>query len=319
MKSIKMLFGLLSKNEKRKLILVFSGVLALGILALAGVGSIMPFLMVASKPELVQTNEYLKWAYDSIGFESVESFLFALGIGAVLFTLVSNAMKALVTYMNKRYTTMRLHSLSLRLFRCYLYRPYTFFMNKNTSELMKNILGEVATLINGALMPFLELITSIVITILIIAMLVVIDPLLALVSFLIIGSVYGAIYFGVKRQLNTLGKRRIEANRLRYKKVSEALSGIKDVKVLGREDYFLRDYSPPSIENARVQVTSAMIGSLPRYMLEVITIGGMLLIVLYLMRTMGNFQDAIPVIGLYAYATYKMMPSLQKTCGRTAG
>ena len=131
-----MLFELLSKNEKRKLILVFIGVLALGILELAGIGSLMPFLTVASNPEMVQTNAYLSWAYVTFGFESTNSFLFALGIGAVLFILVSNAMKALVFYMNKRYTAMRHHHLSLRLFKHYLYRPYAYFLNKNTSELM---------------------------------------------------------------------------------------------------------------------------------------------------------------------------------------
>ena len=312
MKYFKQLLSLLAKDEKRKLILVFIGVLIMGFLELAGIGSIMPFLTVASNPEMVTTNKYLSWAYELMGFQSVDSFLFALGIGAALFILVSNAMKALVMYMNKRYTTMRQHYLSLRLFRQYIYRPYTFFLNRNSSELMKNILGEVNTLIRGALMPLLDLFTSIVVTLLIIAMMVVVDPVLALISFLAIGGIYGGIYLVVKRYLNTLGRRKIESNRLRYKKVSEALGGIKDVKVLGRENFFLKEYSPPSIENAKVQVTSALIGSIPRYILEVVAFGGILLIVLYMMRTMGNFQEAVPVIGLYAFAAYRMMPAVQK-------
>ena len=312
MKYLKQLLSLLSKDEKLKLILVFIGVLIMGFLELAGIGSIMPFLTVASNPEMVTTNKYLSWAYELMGFQSVDSFLFALGIGAALFILVSNAMKALVMYMNKRYTTMRQHYLSLRLFRQYIYRPYTFFLNRNSSELMKNILGEVNTLIRGALMPLLDLFTSIVVTLLIIAMMVVVDPVLALISFLAIGGIYGGIYMVVKRYLNTLGKRKIESNRMRYKKVSEALGGIKDVKVLGRENFFLKEYSPPSIENAKVQVTSALIGSIPRYILEVVAFGGILLIVLYMMRTMGNFQEAVPVIGLYAFAAYRMMPAVQK-------
>ena len=312
MNYIKMLFELLSKNEKRKLILVFIGVLALGILELAGIGSLMPFLTVASNPEMVQTNAYLSWAYVTFGFESTNSFLFALGIGAVLFILVSNAMKALVFYMNKRYTAMRHHHLSLRLFKHYLYRPYAYFLNKNTSELMKNILGEVQTVINGALMPLLSLVTSVVITVLIITMMIIIEPVLALITFLVIGSIYGLIYIVVKSHLNILGKRRLEANRLRFKKVAEALGGIKDVKILGREEYFIKDFKPPSIENAKVQVISALIGSIPRYVLEVIAFGGILLVILYLMYTMGNFQEAVPVIGLYAFAAYRMLPSVQK-------
>lgn len=312
MKYFKQLLSLLSRDEQLKLILVFFGVFIMGLLELAGIGSIMPFLTVASNPEMVQTNEYLRWAYEYFGFASVDSFLFALGIGAALFILVSNAMKALVMYMNKRYTTMRQHYLSMRLFRQYIYRPYTFFLNRNTSELMKNILGEVNTLIRNVLMPMLDFFTSVIVTLLIIAMLIFTDPVLATITFLVIGTIYGGIFLAVKKYLNTLGERRIESNRLRFKKVAEALGGIKDVKVLGRENSFLKDYSPASIENAKVQVTSALIGSIPRYILEVVAFGGILMVVLYMMRTMGNFQDAVPMIGLYAFAAYRMMPSVQK-------
>ncbi len=312
MNYIKMLFELLSKNEKRKLILVLIGVMVLGVLELAGVGSIMPFLTVASKPEMVQTNSYLNWAYVNFGFESTESFLFALGIGAVLFILVSNAMKALVFYMNKRYTTMRNHHLSLRLFRRYLYRPYTYFLNKNTSELLKNILGEVNTLINSALMPLLELLTNFVITVLIITMLIIVEPRLSIITFLVIGSFYGIVYIVVKGHLNTLGKRKIEANGLRYKKVSEALGGIKDVKILGREEYFLKDFKAPSIETAKIMVTTALIGTIPKFVLEVIVFGGILSAILYMMQKTESFQEAVPVIGLFSFAAYRVMPSVQK-------
>ncbi|HUU26573.1 MAG TPA: ABC transporter transmembrane domain-containing protein, partial [archaeon] len=312
MNYLRQLLGLLSKKEKRKLLLVFFGVLVLGILELAGIGSIMPFLSVASKPEMIQTNVYLRRAYEIFGFQSPQSFLFALGVGALLFIIISNAMKVLVTYMNNRFTAMRLHHLSLRLFRRYLYRPYTFFLNKNSSELMKNILGEVGVFVDRVLMPLLDLATSIVITVLIIIMLVVIDPVLALLAFMVIGTIYGIVYLTVRRHLDTLGRRQIESNRLRYKKVSEAFGGIKDVKVLGREDYFLKDFVPPSIENAKIQVTSSLIGTIPRNVLEVVAFGGILLVVLYMMHTMGNFRDAVPVVGLYAFAAYRLVPRLQK-------
>ena len=312
MNSMRRLLGLLSRKEKRKLLLVLFGVLVLGILELAGIGSILPFLSVASKPEIIQTNIYLNRAYEILGFRSEESFLFALGIGVVLFILISNAMKVLVSYVNTRYTAMRMHHLSLRLFRRYLYRPYVFFLNKNSSELMKNILGEVGILVNRVLIPFLDLISSIVVTLLIIIMLVVIDPVLALLAFAVIGSIYGVVYMIVRRRLDTLGRRQIESNRLRYKKVSEAFGGIKDVKVLGREDYYLKDFVPPSIENAKIQITRDLIGTIPKHVLEVFAFGGMMLVVLYMMRAMGNLRDAVPVIGLYALAAYRMIPSLQK-------
>ena len=109
MSYMRKLLGLLSRKEKRKLLLVLFGVLVLGILELAGIGSILPFLSVASKPEMIQTNILLNRAYEILGFRSEESFLFALGIGVVLFILIRNAMKVLVIYMNTRYTAMRMN------------------------------------------------------------------------------------------------------------------------------------------------------------------------------------------------------------------
>ena len=155
-------------------------------------------------------------------------------------------------------------------------------------------------------------VTSIVVAALIIIMLVVVDPVLALLAFLAIGSIYGIVYASVRRRLNTLGRRQIESNRLRYKRVSEAFGGIKDVQVLGREEYFLKDFVPASIENAKIRVTRAMIGEIPRYVLEIIAFGGVLMVVLYMMRVMGNFRNAVPTIGLYAFAAYRMIPTLQK-------
>ena len=312
MKYLKQLLELLSKREKRNLVIVLFGVVALGILELAGIGSIMPFLSVASNPNLIHTNVYLKKVYDLLGFESLDSFLFGLGIGVILFILISNAMKVLVTYMNKRYTAMRLHQLSLRLFRRYLYRPYTFFLNRNTSELMKNILGEVGMLVDEAIMPLLEFITAVVVTLLVFVMLLIINPFLALITFLAIGIVYSGIFVLVRHRLDSLGRRRMESNRLRFKKISEAFGGIKDVKVLGREEYYLNDIRPHSIEFARIQVTRAMIETIPRHTLEVIAFGGILLVILYMIRTMGNFRDAVPIVGLYAFAAYRLIPNLRK-------
>lgn len=142
-------------------------------------------------------------------------------------------------------------------------------------------------------------------------MLIILDPMLAFLTMSVIGSVYGLIYITVKRRLNYLGERRLETDRLRYKHVSEAFGGIKDVKLMRRENFYLDSFSPAALENARVWIQTNLIGALPRYALEVLAFGGLLLIVLYLMKTMGNFHEAVPIIGVYGFATYRLMPALQ--------
>ncbi|MCS3783575.1 ATP-binding cassette subfamily C protein [Salinibacter ruber] len=272
----------------------------------------MPFLSVAADPASVHENVYLSWTYQALGFEETESFLIFLGLGSLTALLLSNAFIVLTTWALYRYAWGRNHSLSWRLLRSYLHHPYEYFLTRNSSELSKNILQEVKSVISGMLIPALRGMAKGIVALFIIGFLVFMDPLVALSVAAVLGCSYAAVYFLVRSRLDKYGEKRVEAETDRYQSVSEALGGIKEVKLRGKESTFLEQYIEPSELYARYQTRYQVIKKAPRYLLEGVAFGGIILIAVYLIAVRESIQQVIPMLGLYAFAGYRLMPALQQ-------
>lgn len=309
---IRKLFALLNRRERRNLSLLFVSVLLMAGLQVASVASIMPFLQVASDPSIIQENEYLHWAYTTFEFSDTRSFLIALGLIALVILVVSNAFIIFTRWAMERYAWGRNHSLSRRLLRSYLYRPYEYFLTRNSAELGKNILEEVKEVTASMLKPTLRGMAKGVVAIFIIGFLVYYDPIVALMVSIVLGVAYGGIYLVVRDQLDRRGERRVAANTKRYQFVRESFGGIKDVKIQGKEEAFLEQYDEPSEQYAKNQALYRVIKKAPRYIIEAVAFGGIILIAVYLIAVQDNIQQVVPVLGLYAFAGYRLLPALQE-------
>jgi ABC-type multidrug transport system fused ATPase/permease subunit len=309
---LRRLFSLLTRRERRNLYILFVAVLLMASLQVASVASIMPFLSVASDPSIIQENEYLRWAYTTFGFDDNRSFLIALGLGALIVLVVSNVFIILTRWAMERYSWGRNHSLSRRLLRSYLYRPYEYFLTRNSSELGKNILEEVKEVTDQMLKPTLRGVAKAVVALFIVGFLVYFDPTVALMVTVVLGAAYGGIYLLVRSQLDKRGEARVEANTKRYQFVGEAFGGIKEVKIQGKEEAFLDLYDDPSERYAWNQALYRVIKKSPRYIIEMVAFGGIILIAVYLIAIQENIQQVIPVLGLYAFAGYRLLPALQE-------
>ena len=113
-------------------------------------------------------------------------------------------------------------------------------------------------------------------------------------------------------QLKRLGLERTRANEERFNVVSEAFNAIKEVKVGGLEQTYTQRFAKPAEVYAKGQATAQIIAQLPRYALEAIAFGGMLLLILFQMVKTGAFASSLPIIALYAFAGYRLMPALQQ-------
>ena len=312
MEIIKTLYGLLTPRERRNLFLLFGAVLVMAGLEVVSVASIMPFLSVAADPASVYENVYLSWAYSEFGFTSSESFLVALGVGALAALVISNLFIVLTSWMLFRYVWGRNHSLSRRLLRSYLHRPYAYFLNRNSAELGKNILQEVKEVTGGMLEPLLKGGAKAIMALCIIGFLLAVNPVVAVAVAIVLGSAYVGLYFLVQRQLDWAGEERVESNTRRYQSVNEAFGGVKQVKIRGKEEAFVDQFDSPSRQYARAIVRSRIIRKAPRYILEALAFGGIILIAIYLIATENGMQEVIPILGLYAFAGYRLMPALQQ-------
>ena len=172
-------------------------ILIMSIFDMLGIVSIYPFLVVLSNPELIQTNSVLRniFEFSSIfGVNNNQEFLFYLGIVVFIVFVVSLTFKASTHYFLVRFVLMREYSIARRLVEVYLLQPYSWFLNKHSADLGKNILSEVNNVTDRVLAPFINLIAQAVIIILILSILLFINAKIALISFSIFGFSYFIIY-----------------------------------------------------------------------------------------------------------------------------
>jgi len=141
---------------------------------------------------------------------------------------------------------------------------------------------------------------------------VVLDPLLAAMVTVLLGGAYGAVFWVSLQYLRRIGKARVTANQGRYRAANEAMGGIKDLRLLGREAEMVRRYTKPSFRFARFQANTRVISSVPRYAIEAVAFGSVVAIVILLLAGGRTDTDILPALGLYAFAGYLLMPALQQ-------
>lgn len=302
----------LVSRERVKIVLLAVSVAIMAGLEVINVSAIMPFLSVAGNPNVIREEPVLSWLYESFAFEDDSHFLVALGVAAFLLMVTSNGWMALTTWMQARFVWSWNHTLSTRLMQRYLYQPYSYFLTRNTADLSKNILSEVQQISSQVMVPVIQGLGSALVAASLVFVLLLAEPVLAIVVTVLVGGIYGLVYQVTRRMLRQIGSERLAANEERFRVAAEALGGIKDVKLLGKEEAFLARFRHASARFSSRQSTSQVIGQLPRYAVEPLAFGSVILIVLYVIITQGDLAHILPTLGFYAFAGYRLMPAVQQ-------
>ncbi len=309
----RMIFQLLDRRERSRFLMLMMMVLAMSLLDVAGVASVLPFLAVLADPQSVHGSGPIAAVYAWLGFSSERSFLLLLGAVVFFIVVAGLAFKTLTLYALTRFSTMRNYTISSRLLHGYMSQPYVWFLSRHSADLGKTVLSEVDQVIGGCVIPAMTLLAHSTVLVALITLLMFVDPKTTLIASALLLSSYLTIFVLVRRLLSRLGKKRVDANLSRYKVASEALGGIKDVKLLGLERSFLRRFRPPAEVFARTQAASRIISGVPRFALEAVAFGGMLIFILALLAQGDRrLEEIVPILGLFAFASVRMFPATQQ-------
>ena len=302
---------LLSAKERKRALLLLGLIIVMAFLDMVGVASIMPFMAVLAKPELVESNRILAEVYALFGFTDKNEFMFVLGVAVFITLILSIGFKAFTMWIMLRFSRLLEYSIAKRFVDLYLRQPYDWYLNRHSADLGKTVLNEVGQVVGGAIMPLMDVIAQGCVVTALILLLVITNPVLACIGGLGMGLLYGLIYAFVRRRLTHYGEQRRVSNQQRFQVLGEVFGGIKDVKAAGLEKQYLSRFEDPAYRFAIAQGQAQTASQLPRYAMEVIAFGGILGVVLFLMRTTGSLQNSLPVLSLYALAGYRLMPSMQ--------
>lgn len=309
--TLKKVWALLAPAEQRKAVWMLLLVVFMAIAETAGVLSVVPFLSVLANPAIVHENRQLSQTYEIFAFTSGASFILALGLTTMAVVIASSAFKTITLHLVGRFVHMQRQSLAVRLLSTYLRQPYEFFLTRNPSELTKSVLSEVDQLTFEVLQPLSLLIAQGAVVFAMVMLVFFYDPWMALSIVAAVGILYGAIYLLVRRRLSRIGVARQAANTVRYQSCSEALGGIKDVKITHAVDTYLQRFSLASRRFSSHSATAETLSQSPLYIVEAVGYTGLITIALILLWRSDDVSHVLPALGLYGFAAYRLLPAVQ--------
>lgn len=311
MKSYKFIWKLISLDEKRKLFFILALIVGFSFIELLGVASVMPFLTILGSPEIIHENYWLSYAYKFFNFKTDKSFTVFVGLSICAIFILRAFYSILVAHQRLRYSNDILKSTSKKLIEIYLTISYQDYLKKNTSIMMKNITKEI-NVIRTTLLIFIEVVKEICTFLAISVTLFFIEPGLTLVSGVIFVLVFLVISKVTRGKLLEAGRESERSNRFVFKTGNESISGHKEIVLGQKYHHFVStflDYLDVYI-NANIRVL--MLRIVPTVAIEAIFSVSIFIFIFYLMATKESLVEVLPILGVYAMAAQRVVPSLNK-------
>ena len=303
---------LLTAQERRRYFLKIGLGVVIAALEIVNLASVMPFLAVLANPDVIQSNAYLAAVYRWSGAENDRTFLTMIGVALVCLIIASQSIRVLISYQMIRFTQMCSYALSMRLIKRYLAQPYVWFLRNNTVDLRRTVMQEVPQTVATVVKPSIQIVAQGFVIVSLTVVLFVVDPVATAVVTTVMVVMYGGLLFFTRPVLSRLGKQRVANNAHRVMLSSEAFESIKPIKLSRLERHFSALYSKYSKSFHDSFSKHFTISELPKYMLNIIMYGGIIIFILFMLsRSDGNFAAIVPTLGLYAVAAARMFPASQ--------
>ena len=277
-------------------------------------GLLPAFIAALNEPKALLARAGLPGAgiLEQIGDEQI-----ILGLGAVLagFFVLKNLLLATVVHFQAGFVAARQANLTARLFAAYLHQPYTFHLQRNSADLVDNTTGVAFNLFACVVAPGCIVATESLVMVLVTALLLAVSPLATLLAIGLVGGVSLAFYRFFRARLHRLGERqRLERGDM-YRWVTQALGGIKETIILGREQFFVNMFARQLASFSRSDTLYQTIATLPRLFVETLVICGLVLVVVALLRSDTPIGAVFPTLALFGVAALRLMPSVTRIVG----
>ena len=299
-----------------KIVLVLFFSLLQGLFQVVGVSALFPFLALVVNPAGFRMSAGGAWLLGHFPTVDDAALIWWAGLLAVASLLASNLVNMIAELHRARYALGFAEWLRARLLRQMVARPYAAFLHDNSSVLLKKINADVMLYANGVLLPLLECLGNAVTAVLLFATLLWFSPLVALGCAVFFGLFYllSFRFFASKRRAFSQGLKRAERGAMH--EVNQLLSGIKPIKVNLVEELFLTRFEQHAHQQSRLMSRMPLLQSGPRYLMELLAFGGLVLLVVVAGGRGQSFSMILPNLGVVALAGYRLLPAIQMIYGK---
>ena len=295
---------------------LFGALLAMMIIGAAieviGIGALTVFIAAIAQPQLAAQNPLLRPLAGLFQAPVSAGSIAMLGGGLVAIFLIKNLYLAFLAHVQVRLVFNKEVRLSRDLLAGYLREPYLFFLRHNSAELIRNVTHEVSHYVTGIILPGLALISEAIVLVFVFVMLASVEPLLALSTAAILGVTALIFVQSVKRVLARSGRERSHSSEARIRWVNQALGGIKEVKLLGCESFFVRAFDESARVYARAGLSANTLNALPRLLTETVAVVAVMIVVVVGVEQGRELTSMLPTLALFVLSAMRIMPSVNR-------
>lgn len=312
MEAFKTILAILPNQQKKQAVLLCILSVIRILLETLSIGIIVPVMHVILKGDFYKNNIWIKQVFH---LDSQTQFIALIMFGFVLVYLIKAVYLVFYTFYQTKFAYGLQEEKSQQLFGLYLDQPYNFHLKRNSAQLIRNATGDVQV-ISNTVNNLIEVVTESLLCVAVVSLLLVREPIGALVVTILIGSASFVFLKYTKSKIAKWGKAKPRYEGMRIQHIQQGLGGIKDVLLLGRANVLKREYRKANSKFTECLSKNHIVSQLPRLGLEFLTILGLAILVAVMAFQNQNIESIIPTLGLFGAAAFKMLPTANKivTC-----
>ena len=312
-KLIKNLFKLLSPNQRKRFYALQFLVVIMSVFEILGVASIIPFMALVGDMSQLEQNTFIAEIYSQSGITSESQFVFWVGLCVLGLLFISMIISIFTIWGLSMFANKIGTEIADRLYTYYLKQGWLFHASGSSAQLTKKIATETMRVTGAVLVPLMQMNSKVILSLLMSISIFLYDPKVALIGLSIFAISYFFLFRGVRKRLNKNGIAISEVNEERFRLMNEGFGGIKDLLLMGRDNDFINRFNKSGKTLAYSQGTNAALAQAPRYFVELLAFGSMIILILYLIASHnGNLGMILPILSVYAIGIIKLLPAFQQ-------
>ena len=312
-KLIKNLFKLLSPNQRKRFYALQFLVIVMSVVEILGVASIIPFMALVGDMSQLEQNTFIAEIYRQSGITSESQFVFWVGLCVLGLLFISMIISIFTVWGLSMFANKIGTEIADRLYTYYLKQGWLFHASGSSAQLTKKIATETMRVTGAVLVPLMQMNSKVILSLLMSISIFLYDPKVALIGLSIFAISYFFLFKGVRNRLNKNGIAISKVNEERFRLMNEGFGGIKDLLLMGRDNDFISRFNKSGKTLAYSQGTNAALAQAPRYFVELLAFGSMIVLVLYLIASHnGNLGMILPILSVYAIGIIKLLPAFQQ-------
>ena len=302
---------LLDARQKRQMVGIVILMLIGGVLESVGISLIAPVMEIVLQPEAVDQKPYLHFLYTFFHLRSTEQLAGLIMVALVLVFVIKNIFLYFMNVVQLRFVYTNQFATSKRMMINFMKRPYEYYLNADTSVIQRNITSDVNNMY-GLILSVLQLTSEVIVFVCLVVILLSQDAQMTIFIAGLLIVVLMIIKYVIKPVMQRAGRENQDYYSGLYKWIEESVTGIKEIKIAGRENYFINGYADCGAGYVNAVQKYNLYNSTPRLLIETVAIAGMIGYMLFLMQTGVSNRQVAPSLSVLALAAARLLPSANR-------